>query len=179
MTDNTENFESDWLQRIKESLDHPEIEVFLNKIDLYCQQLGITQKDMAAAMLVMSKFEPTVTTDKSIKSDARARERSFTSRFVRYRLDVGSQHRVSREQIQTVLVEESGVEKKRIGRIDIRHNHSLVELPEGMPADIFQILYETELCERRLAIKRIRNSRRVKSKSASRSTKDDSSHNEP
>ena len=81
-------------------------------------------------------------------------------RFVRYRLDVGSQHNVVNEQIQAVLIEESGVDKKRIGRIDIRQNYTLVELPDGMPADIFQLLSEATIGERKLAIKRVKPSRR-------------------
>jgi len=81
-------------------------------------------------------------------------------RSVRYRLDVGAQHQVSKEQIQAILVEESGVDKKRIGRIDIRHNYTLVELPDGMPADIFQLLSEATIGERKLAIKRVKANRR-------------------
>lgn len=81
-------------------------------------------------------------------------------RSVRYRLDVGSQHQISREQIQAVLVEESGVDKKRIGRIEIRHNYTIVELPDGMPADIFQLLSEATVNGRKLAIKRVKANRR-------------------
>lgn len=77
-------------------------------------------------------------------------------KMVRYRLAVGSQHQVSRDQIQAVLVSESGVDKKRIGRIDIRDNYTLVELPDGMPADIFQLLAETEIGSQKLNIKRIK-----------------------
>lgn len=77
-------------------------------------------------------------------------------KMVRYRLAVGSQHQVSRDDIQAVLVEESGVDKKRIGRIDIRDTHTLVELPDGMPADIFQLLTEASIGPHRLNIKRIK-----------------------
>jgi ATP-dependent RNA helicase DeaD len=59
-----------------------------------------------------------------------------------------------------VLVEESGVDRKRIGKIDIRHNYTLVELPDGMPADIFQLLSDASIADRRLAIKRVKPNRR-------------------
>ena len=91
-------------------------------------------------------------------------QRTQRQRLVRYRLDVGSQHQITREQLQNVLVQESGVDRKRIGRIDMRDTHTLVELPEGMPADIFQILFETTLAGRQLAIKRIKPNRRFKPK---------------
>jgi ATP-dependent RNA helicase DeaD len=89
---------------------------------------------------------------------------STPNRLVRYRLDVGSQHQVTREQIQLLLVQESGVEQKRIGRIDLRDTHTLVDLPEGMPADIFQILFEATLADRKLAIKRMKPNRRFRPK---------------
>lgn len=75
---------------------------------------------------------------------------------VRYRLAVGSQHQVSREEIQAVLVDVSGVDRKRIGRIDIRDSYTLVELPDGMPADIFQLLADAEIGSHKLNIKRIK-----------------------
>lgn len=77
-------------------------------------------------------------------------------KMVRYRLAVGSQHQVTSDDIQAVLVEESGVDKNRIGRIDIRDNYTLVELPDGMPADIFQILTEATIGPHRLNIKRVK-----------------------
>ncbi|TPQ27025.1 DbpA RNA binding domain-containing protein [Methylomonas sp. EFPC3] len=77
-------------------------------------------------------------------------------KMVRYRLAVGNQHQVSRDQIQAVLVSESGVDRKRIGRIDIRDTYTLVELPDGMPADVFQLLAETEIGSQKLNIKRIK-----------------------
>ncbi len=126
-------------------------------------RLNVGVLDCAAALLYLnqpqmhSPFKPV---------DVRNIEPVRTNyRSVRYRLDVGSQHNVGKEQIQAVLIEESGVDKKRIGRIDIRQHYTLVELPEGMPADIFQILSEATLGERKLAIKRVKPNRRSANKS--------------
>ncbi|MDT4330935.1 DbpA RNA binding domain-containing protein [Methylomonas sp. MED-D] len=77
-------------------------------------------------------------------------------KMVRYRLDVGLQHQVAREQIQDILVQESGVDKRRIGRIDIRQHYTLVELPDGMPTDIFQLLTEAAIGPHKLNIRRVR-----------------------
>ncbi|MDD2760601.1 MAG: DbpA RNA binding domain-containing protein [Methylomonas sp.] len=81
-------------------------------------------------------------------------------RTVRYRLDVGNHHGISEEQLLAVLVEESGVDRKRIARVDMRDTHTLVDLPDGMPADIFQLLSEATVGGRRLNIKRIKPNRR-------------------
>lgn len=83
-----------------------------------------------------------------------------TYRNVRYRLDIGTQHQISEEQLLAVLIEESGVDRKRIGRVDMRETYTLVDLPDGMPADIFQLLSEAMVGGRRLNIKRVKPNRR-------------------
>ena len=81
-------------------------------------------------------------------------------RNVRYRLDVGTQHQITEEQLLTVLIEESGVDRKRISRVNMREAYTLVDLPDGMPADIFQLLREATVGGRQLKIKRVKSNRR-------------------
>lgn len=131
------------------------------KIKQWADQLGLDNLDLAAALLKLTVHQQASEAD--IDPPVRKRK-SPQMRLVRYRLDVGSQHQISQQDIQQLLVQESGVEHKRIGRIDIRDNHTLVELPEGMPADIFQILFEATLADRKLAIKRVKPNRRFRSK---------------
>jgi hypothetical protein len=122
-------------------------------------QLGFSALDFAAALLYAYKPGPDVANHSAQAATANSRNR-LSYRSVRYRLDVGSQHNVTKDQIQAVLIEESGVDKKRIGRIDIRYNYTLVELPDGMPADIFQLLSEATVADRKLALKRVKSNRR-------------------
>ncbi|MFM8340673.1 MAG: DbpA RNA binding domain-containing protein, partial [Methylomonas sp.] len=122
-------------------------------------QLGFSTLDFAAALLYAYKPSPDVVKHSAQTAIANSRNR-LGYRSVRYRLDVGSQHHVTKDQIQAILIEESGVDKKRIGRIDIRHNYTLVELPDGMPADIFQLLSEATVADRKLALKRVKSNRR-------------------
>lgn len=123
-------------------------------------QLGFSALDFAAALLFAYKPEADIVNNASQAVGTNNLRSRSGFRSVRYRLDVGSQHNVSKEQIQAVLIEESGVDKKRIGRIDIRHNYTLVELPDGMPADIFQLLSEATVADRKLALKRVKSNRR-------------------
>lgn len=81
-------------------------------------------------------------------------------RNVRYRLDIGRKHDVTEEQLLAVLIEESGVDRKRISRVDMRDTYTLVDLPDGMPADIFQLLREATVGDRQLNIKRCKPNRR-------------------
>ena len=121
-------------------------------------RMNVTLLDFSAALLCLTQPQAAILI-KSVEPAAKKPDKNHY-RCVRYRLDVGSQHNVVKEQIQAVLIEESGVDKKRIGRIDIRQNYTLVELPDGMPADIFQLLSEATIGERKLAIKRVKPSRR-------------------
>jgi ATP-dependent RNA helicase DeaD len=57
-----------------------------------------------------------------------------------YRIEVGHQHGVSPREIVGAIANESGLEGRYIGRIDIHDDHSLVDLPKGMPNEVFQHL---------------------------------------
>lgn len=77
-------------------------------------------------------------------------------KMVRYRLDVGSKHQVTSEELKKVLIEESGVDKNNIKHINIQGEYTLVELPDEMPQDIFMHLKSVEIKQRKLDIKRVR-----------------------
>ena len=131
-------------------------------VNEWAEALQVDPLLCAAALL---HIQHTKTLSKpSIASESLKSRKSMQNRLVRYRLDVGSQHQVTHEQIQLLLVQESGVEYKRIGRIDMRDTHTMVDLPEGMPADIFQLLFEATLADRKLAIKRVKPNRRFRPK---------------
>jgi ATP-dependent RNA helicase DeaD len=73
---------------------------------------------------------------------------------VRYRLDVGAEHGVSPGQIVGAIANEASLDGKYIGQIEIRGDHSLVDLPEGMPKEIFKHLQRVRVCNRPLKIER-------------------------
>ncbi|MDT8406350.1 MAG: DbpA RNA binding domain-containing protein [Methylococcales bacterium] len=77
-----------------------------------------------------------------------------TPKLRRYRLEVGQVHGVTRGQIEQMLVEEAGVDRRWLSFIDIRDSWTLVDLPEGMPGDIFAHLQTVELNGQALAIHR-------------------------
>jgi hypothetical protein len=85
----------------------------------------------------------------------------ISQKSVRYRIEIGQIHKVEEEVIRNVLVDVSGVDCNRIGRLEIRNHYTLVDLPEGMPADIFQLLSEVEINQQKLCLKRIKFQRRT------------------
>jgi len=77
-------------------------------------------------------------------------------KMVRYRLDVGRKHHISLEQLKKVLVDESGVDKNNIHNVNIQSLYTLIELPDEMPADIFQHLKSVEVNQHKLDIRRVK-----------------------
>jgi ATP-dependent RNA helicase DeaD len=53
------------------------------------------------------------------------------------------------------IANEAGLEGRHIGHIDIREDHSLVDLPEGMPTEIFRSLKKVRVRGAELRISRI------------------------
>ncbi len=64
----------------------------------------------------------------------------------RFRLEVGSDHDVKPANIVGAIANEAGIESQYMGRIVIESDHSLIDLPKGMPKEIFSDLKKTRVC---------------------------------
>jgi len=73
-------------------------------------------------------------------------------RFETYRVEVGRDHGVEVRNLVGAIANEAGLENKHIGNIAIRGDHSFVELPEGMPKDVFRTLQKTWVGGRQLQL---------------------------
>ncbi|HEY3644410.1 MAG TPA: DEAD/DEAH box helicase, partial [Gammaproteobacteria bacterium] len=71
-----------------------------------------------------------------------------------FRLEVGLTHGVKPGNIVGAIANEAGIEGRLIGRIRLYDEYSTVDLPEGMPADIFNGLKKTRVAGRPLQISR-------------------------
>jgi ATP-dependent RNA helicase DeaD len=72
----------------------------------------------------------------------------------RYRIEVGRDHGVQPKNIVGAIANEAGLESRYIGRIEIHEDHTLLDLPEGMPKDVYKHLRNVWVCGRKLDIKR-------------------------
>ncbi len=72
----------------------------------------------------------------------------------RFRLEVGHTHGVKPGNIVGAIANEAGLDGEHIGRIDIHDDYSLVDLPLGMPKEVFHDLKKTWVCGQRLGITR-------------------------
>ncbi|MCX7564208.1 DEAD/DEAH box helicase [Xanthomonadaceae bacterium XH05] len=74
--------------------------------------------------------------------------------FETYRIAVGHLHHVKPGNIVGAIANEAGLESRYIGRIDIRDDHSYVDLPLGMPAETLTHLQNVWVAGQRLRISR-------------------------
>lgn len=84
----------------------------------------------------------------------------------RYRIEVGRKHDVKPANIVGAIANEGGLDGEYIGQIDIHEDHSFVDLPEGMPRDVFRELKKTWVCGQRMMISSSGESKPKTSRSA-------------
>jgi ATP-dependent RNA helicase DeaD len=72
-----------------------------------------------------------------------------------FRIEVGSVHGIKPGNIVGAIANEAGIDGVHIGRVDIREDHSYVDLPEGMPKQIFKELQKVRVVGRELRISRV------------------------
>ncbi len=72
-----------------------------------------------------------------------------------FRIEVGSIHGIKPSNVVGAIASEAGIEGVHIGRVDIREDHSFVDLPEGMPKQIFKLLQKVLVAGRELRISKV------------------------
>ena len=90
--------------------------------------------------------------DRGEERPKRKRREKSDENMISYRIDVGRAHGVQPKNIVGAIANEAGVESQHIGAIDIRESFSLVDLPEGMPDEIFRHLKNVHVCNQKLNI---------------------------
>ena len=81
--------------------------------------------------------------------------RSGPAQMETFRIEVGSVHGIKPGNIVGAIANEADIEGVHIGRVDIREDHSYVDLPEGMPKEIFKQLQKVRVAGRELRISRV------------------------
>jgi ATP-dependent RNA helicase DeaD len=73
----------------------------------------------------------------------------------RFRIEVGHAHGIRPGDIVGAVSNEAGLESKHIGEININDSFSTVDLPEGMPDDVFNLLKKVRVCQHPMKITRV------------------------
>lgn len=75
----------------------------------------------------------------------------------RFRVEVGEVHGVKPGNIVGAIANEAGIDSAYMGRIEIFENYSTIDLPEGMPREIFRSLKKTWVSGQQLRLSRLGN----------------------
>lgn len=126
-------------------------------IETLAAELNIDSLACAAALLhLIQTANHSAGVEQTINNPVLPAPSQFNIKMVRYRLAVGSQHQLTLETLQRVLVEEAGVDKNNINNVKIQDIYTLVDLPDQMPLDIFQHLKSVAINQHKLDIRRVK-----------------------
>ncbi len=86
-----------------------------------------------------------------------AKRKSATAGMETYRIEVGHQHGVKPANIVGAISNEAQLQSRYIGQIEILSDHSLIELPEGMPKEVFDDLKSVWVAGQQLRISKVKH----------------------
>lgn len=86
---------------------------------------------------------------------ARQREPAAGVGMERFRIEVGNTHGVKPGNILGAIANEADIDAQYIGRIVIQDDHSVIDLPEGMPKEVFKHLRNVWVSGQKLQISRL------------------------
>ncbi len=164
-------------QRISDTLAAGEMDFFMQMIEQYQQEHDVPALEVAAALAKMvqgdtplllkevpkySRSQQRLSRVKG-RSDSqsggpavrRSRNRSREIAMERFRLEVGRRHGVKPGNIVGAIANEVGINGEYINHINIREDHTTVELPAGMPKELINALKKVRVVGHRLNISRL------------------------
>ncbi|GAA1956418.1 DEAD/DEAH box helicase [Microbacterium aquimaris] len=147
------------------------VDRFRDIVAHYVRHHDVPEVDVAAALAIVAQGETPLlldpdaeparparaTRDRDDRSGDGARregrERGDGGDYATYRIAVGKRHRVEPRQIVGALANEGGLRRDDFGRIQIRPDFSLVELPAQMPRETLERLADTRISGRLIEIR--------------------------
>ena len=145
-------------ERITETLESEDVAAFRDLISSYEEEHNVPASEIAAALAVMAQGgQPLLVKELPAAPEFQKRERSkdgfgsrgptrtLTEGNATYRIAVGRRQRVMPGSIVGAIANEGGISSAQIGGIDIRSDHSLVELPADLSADQLKALSRTRI----------------------------------
>jgi len=126
-------------------------------IEASARHLQMDYLDLAAALLFMTSPQPKLSevVNNKFTVEKQKSHELIHAQMVRYRIEIGRIHKINVNLIKDLLVEEAGVERTKIGYVDIFEHYTVLSLPPGMPVEILQTFKEVEINQKALDIKRI------------------------
>jgi len=149
---------SKFADQITETLESEDLNAFRDLIASYEEEHKVPAAEIAAALAVMAQGgKPLLVEELPATPEFQKRERnkdgfnsrgpsrSVTEGNATYRIAVGRRQRVLPGSIVGAIANEGGLSSSQIGGIDIRSDHTLVELPAELTKDQWAALSRTRI----------------------------------
>ncbi|HET7588374.1 MAG TPA: DEAD/DEAH box helicase [Gammaproteobacteria bacterium] len=148
-------------RRISDTLAGNDLDEFKALVAQYEREHEVSAIDVAAALASLAQGDEPLLLEPG-KADRAPRPehkpRVSDADMETYRIEVGHTHGVEPRNIVGAIANEAGLDSQYIGRIDIRDDHSFVDLPKGMPKETFHDLRKVWVVNQQLRISRADNS---------------------
>ncbi|WP_370288396.1 DEAD/DEAH box helicase [Nocardioides sp.] len=154
--------------QITEALGSPSIDFFRDVVRHYIREHDVPEVDVAAALAIVMQGDKPLLLEPEPEPERRPRfERDRPDRgergerpgrrddrerpprngppLVAYKIQVGKRHRVEPRQIVGALANEGGLDRRDFGKITIRPDYSIVELPAKLPDGAWEKLQQTRI----------------------------------
>jgi ATP-dependent RNA helicase DeaD len=153
---------------ITAALESPQIEFFRDVVGHYIREHDVPEADVAAALAIALQGDTPLLLeeeperrphreyddrddrrggDRGDRGDRGPRDRAPRGggNFQAYKIQVGKRHRVEPRQIVGALANEGGLDRRDFGKITIRPDYSVVELPANLPDGALERLKNTRI----------------------------------
>jgi ATP-dependent RNA helicase DeaD len=145
---------ADFKQKITDTLALGELGFMQGLVEQYRQEHDVPAVEIAAALAKMNIGDKPMLLGPDKGKPKMKPLRDMEGGAKRYRIEVGHVHGVKPGNIVGAIANESGLDGEHIGSIEIEAEYSLVDLPAGMPKDVFMDLKKVRICGRPMNISR-------------------------
>jgi len=157
-------------QKITDTLAQESLDFYSNIIEQYEAEHDVPAQEIAAALAKLVQGDEPLLLKKAPKPTENERGRNSKRRddskrrdrgerggnsgaaVQRFRIEVGKDHGAKPGNIVGAIANEAGLNGKEIGQIDMHAEFTMVDLPKGMPDEVFNALKGTRVAGQKLAI---------------------------
>ena len=164
-----------FLDKIEGALASDDLSVFRDLVERYEREKNVPAVEIAAALAQLVQGKTPLLLPKPVLPERAFEVREAKPRAERpvrepreraprdpnapdvamktYRIEVGYQHGAQPGHIVGAIANEADLESRFIGRIDIRDDYTLVDLPDGMPPELLEHMQTVRVASKPLRMK--------------------------
>jgi len=147
---------------IDKALEQSDLSIYRDLVEEFVKEREVAPEKVAAALAFMAQQDRPLTMPENSKPERRdsrdttagfsdverprrkeRKQEQFSGEAIameRFRIEVGHEHQVKPGDIVGAIANEADLSSSYIGRISLFDDHSTVDLPAGMPAEMLQLL---------------------------------------